>query len=100
MLKQLRILLQHIIDDIDSGNSNADEKELQSIVDFINNVTRKDVTMTKYAACKYLRISRASFDRKIKEGLIPTGKHEQGGTLRWSKKDLDNYLNLNKYGRL
>ena len=101
MLKQLKILLQHIIDDIDSGNSNASEEELNEIVDTINRITRKDVTMTKYAACKYLGgMSRATFDRKVSEGLIPKGKHEQGGTLRWNKKDLDNYLNLNKYGKL
>ena len=101
MLKQLKILLQHIIDDIDSGNSNASEEELNEIVDTINRITRKDVTMTKYAACKYLGgMSRATFDRKVSEGLIPKGKHEQGGTLRWNKKDLDNYLKLNKDGKL
>ena len=103
MLKQLRILLHHIIDDIDSGNSNADEKELQSIVDFINNVTRKDVTMTKYVACKYMKLGRAQFDNYVRDGYIPKGKHEQGGTLRWSKRELDESIKKLKdkrYGKL
>lgn len=100
MLKKLKVILQNIINDIDSGNSNIDEEGLQDIIDVMNRVTRKDVTMTKYAACKYLGgMSRATFDRKVSEGLIPKGKHEQGGTLRWNKKDLDNYLKLNKDGK-
>lgn len=100
-LTLIKSILQNIINDIDSGNSNASEEELNEIVDTLNRITRKDVTMTKYAACKYLGgMSRATFDRKVSEGLIPKGKHEQGGTLRWNKKDLDNYLNLNKYGKL
>ena len=99
-LQVIKTILVNIIKDIDFGNSNASEEELNEIVDTLNRITRKDVTMTKYAACKYLNISRATFDKYIREGLIPKGKHEQGGTLRWNKKDLDNYLNLNKYGKL
>lgn len=96
-LTLVKSILQTIINNIDSGNSNATEEELNDVIDVLTGIMDKNVTMTKYAACKYLRISRASFDRKIKEGLIPAGKHEQGGTLRWSKKDLDNYSKLNKH---
>ena len=52
--------------------------------------------MTKYASCKYMHMSRSVFDKYIREGLIPKGKHEQGDTLRWCKKDLDNSIKLIK----
>ena len=95
-LTLVKSILQTIINDIDSGNSNASEEELNEIVDTVNRITRKDVTMTKYASCKYMHMSRSKFDKYIREGLIPKGKHEQGGTLRWNKKDLDNSIKLIK----
>ena len=55
--------LQRIIDNIDAGNSNyPNEEELEEILDLINKSTNTQNKLSKYQACKYLNISRATFD--------------------------------------
>lgn len=93
MLKVIRNLLQKIIIDIDSGNSNIDEDAYPAIIDALTQYTRKDEGISKYSACKYLNVSRATFDNYVREGKIPKGKHEAGfKELRWYKKDLDKFI--------
>ena len=90
MLKLIKKLLLKIIDDIDAGNSNITEQESIEILQYINNITNK--RLSKYEACKYLNISRATFDNYIKAGKIPKGKKEAGfKEISWSKKDLDEF---------
>ena len=89
MLQTIKKLLLQIVDDIDAGNSNADEKELMQIVGALRKYTRKDRLINKYQAYTYLNISRAKFDNMIREGLIPRGIKEPGSReLKWRKKDL------------
>mgnify|MGYP007038269427 CR=1 FL=1 len=89
MLQTIKKYLLQIIDDIDAGNSNADEEELIQIARFLNKTVRKDKPMNKYQAYTYLGMSRASFDNKVREGLIPKGRKEAGSReLKWYKKDL------------
>ena len=89
MLQVIREQLVRIINDIDAGNSNADEEELMQIAKFLNKSMRKDRPMNKYQAYTYLNISRAKFDNMVREGLIPRGKKVAGSReLRWCKKDL------------
>lgn len=76
MLKVIRNLLQNIIQDIDAGNSNISENDAIKIVKVLSEYTRKDKGISKYAACEYLNISRATFDNYVREGKIPKGKHE------------------------
>jgi len=91
MLQTIKKYLLSIIDDIDSGNSNADEEELISIAKALKSYTRKDVGLSKVQAYTYLGISRAKFDNLVREGKIPKGKKVQGfKELRWYKKDLKN----------
>ena len=90
MLKVIRSLLLKIVDDIDAGNSNINEADSIEIVKVLSEYTRKDKGISKYSACKYLNISRATFDRYVSEGKLPKGKHEIGfKELRWYNKDLD-----------
>lgn len=90
MLKLIKKLLLKIIDDIDAGNSNITEQEGIEILQYINNITNK--RLSKYEACKYLNISRATFDNYVKAGKIPKGKKEAGfKEISWSKKDLDDF---------
>lgn len=92
MKRVIRNLLQGIIDDLDVGNTNIDEEESIEIAKFISGL-RKDNGISKYAACKYLNVSRATFDNYVREGKIPRGKHEIGfKELRWYKKDLDEFI--------
>ena len=90
MLKVIRNLLQNIIQDIDAGNSNISEKYAIEIVKALSEYTRKDKGISKYSACEYLNVSRATFDRYVAEGKLPKGKHEIGFKEKfWLKKDLD-----------
>lgn len=89
MLQVIKKLLLQIVDDIDAGNSNADEKELMQIVSALRKYTRKDKSINKYQAYTYLNISRAKFDNMVRAGLIPRGRKEPGSReLKWYKKDL------------
>lgn len=92
MKRIIRNLLQGIIDDLDAGNANMNEEEAIEIAKVISEL-RKDNGISKYAACKYLNVSRATFDNYVREGKIPKGKHEIGfKELRWYKKDLDEFV--------
>ena len=93
MLNVIRSLLQKVIDDIDADNSNISETDVIEIAKVLSKYTRKDKGISKYAACEYLNISRATFDRYVSEGKLSKGKHEIGfKELRWYKKDLDEYI--------
>lgn len=98
MLKVLKGHLLKVIDDIDAGNSNiSDEEELMKTIDVIKELTNKEKGLSKYKACQYLNISRATFDNYVRAGKIPRGVHEAGfKELRWYKKDLDNFIRKEK----
>lgn len=98
MLKVLKSHLLKIIDDIDAGNSKiSDEEELMKTIDVIKELTNKEKGLSKYKACQYLNISRATFDNYVRAGKIPRGVHEAGfKELRWYKKDLDNFIRKEK----
>ena len=98
--EMINILKQHllkIVEDIDTGNSNIDEKDLIEICDKLKEVSRKDIRMSKYKAYTYLNVSRATFDNYVAEGLLPKGIKEAGyKELSWYKKDLDNFIKQRK----
>lgn len=91
MLRVIRSLLLKIVDDIDAGNSNISEGEAIEIVDSLKRFTDKEERLSKYAACKYLNVSRATFDNYVREGKLPRGKHEIG-FKELSKKELDEFV--------
>ena len=89
MLQTIKALLLSIIDDIDSGNSNIDDKEALQIARSLKEIVRKDTPMSKYQAYTFLGMSRAKFDNLVHDGKIPKGKKVAGfKELRWYKKDL------------
>lgn len=95
-LELVKIGLQTMIDNIDNGNSNASEEELDETLDMINKITNTREKLSKYQACKYLKMSRATFDNHVRAGNIPRGRKEQGfKELFWLKSDLDK-INLEK----
>lgn len=67
-----------IVNDIDAGNSNITEKEAMELTKVLQSYTDKTVKMSKYEACKYLNVSRATFDNYVRAGRLPRGKHEAG----------------------
>lgn len=93
MLKVVRNLLLKIVEDIDKGNSNITEEDAIEIIDNIKRLTNKDTRLSKYSACKYLNVSRATFDNYVREGKLPKGKHEIGfKELSWNKSTLDDFI--------
>lgn len=97
MLKIIRNLLLKIVDNIDAGNSNITENEAIELTKILQSYTDKTVKMSKYQACQYLNVSRATFDNYIREGKLPKGKKQAGfKELSWSQKDLDTFIKESK----
>lgn len=93
MLEVIKGILKKIIDDIDAGNSALTENDAMEVVKVLQSYTDKTIKMSKYQACQYLNISRATFDNYVREGKIPRGKKEAGfKELFWCAKDLDNFV--------
>lgn len=100
MLNAIREQLQKIINDIDAGNSNISEKDSIEIIKCLKRYTDKTKRLSKYQSCQYLNISRATFDKYIREGLIPQGKKEAGFKEKfWEKKDLDLFIRKRDYSK-
>jgi predicted DNA-binding transcriptional regulator AlpA len=92
LIKAIRDSLVTIVKLIDDGDCNISEAEADELVATLRKYTFKDKRVSKYQACKYLNISRATFDNYVSNGWIPKGTHQQGfKELSWSQKDLDNF---------
>lgn len=96
LLIALRSALVGIIKRIDNGDCDLSDIDTDELVTTIKRCTERDVRMSKYQACEYLKISRATFDNYVSYGWIPKGTHQQGfKELHWLKKDLDKFKNSN-----
>lgn len=93
MLGIIRNLLQQIIDDIDSGNSNISEQKQLETIDLIKSIITKELSKTE--ASNYIGVCRATFDNYVNKGYIPKGIKRQGISSKlWNKSDLDKFLEL------
>lgn len=97
MIEMIRKYLLKLVDDIDAGNSNLTEKEAVELVDALKRLTDKQKRLSKYEACKYLNVSRATFDNYVREGKLPRGTKEAGfKELSWTIKELDEFITNNR----
>ena len=97
MIGLIRTLLQNCIDRIDSGNSNLSTDEAIEVIELLKKYTDKDRKLSKYQACEYLNMSRATFDKYIREGKIPKGKKEAGfKELFYLESDLREFVKTYK----
>ena len=97
MIELIKKYLLKIIDDIDAGNSNLTEKEAVELVNTLKSLTDRQKRLSKYEACRYLNVSRATFDNYVKEGKLPKGIKEPGfKELSWSRKELDEFITNNR----
>lgn len=95
MLKVLRNLLEQLISDIDSGNSNITREQELEVIQLIQKFVSKE--LSKLEAAEYIGVSRATFDNYINNGWIPKGSKRVGfKELSWSKSDLDKFLKWNR----
>ena len=94
MLRLIRNLLEQIVNDIDSGNSNISQDDQQEVLSLIQKFTSKE--LSKLEAADYIGVSRATFDNYIRNGQIPQGRKRKGfKELSWNKTDLDKFLKEN-----
>ena len=99
MLKIIRNQLAKILNDIDVGNSNITENEAVELAKVLQSYTDKTIKMSKYQACQYLNISRATFDNLVREGIIPRGEKVIGfKELFWEEKTLDEVIKSRRNG--
>lgn len=87
----IKLILNQILKDLDSGNSNINEEQQEEIINLYQRISLKE--MTKIESANYIGVSRATFDNYISKGLIPKGSKRPGlNNLMWNKSDLDKYL--------
>lgn len=88
-------LLEQILNNMKSGNSNINEEEELKLIDVIQEITSEQ--FSKLEAADYIGVCRATFDNYVNKGLIPKGRKQRGvNVLFWNKSDLDKYLNSKK----
>lgn len=98
MIDILGKILHTLTDSYDKGECDdlsleQREELLDSLVKFKDALSNKeDASMSKYRAENYVGLGRAQFDNLRREGKLPKGFKEQGGGLRFYKKDLDKFL--------
>ena len=56
MMKIIKDLLIKIINDIDTGNSNLSADECNKVIEYLTEITNKNEKLSKYQACKYLKV--------------------------------------------
>ena len=87
----IKLILNQILKDFDSGNSNISEEQQEEIINLYQRISLKE--MTKVESANYIGVSRATFDNYVSKGLIPKGSKRPGlNNLMWNKSDLDKYL--------
>lgn len=90
-IKDIKKVLEEAINNIDAGNSNHSDDELDDIISSLTKLNRGIKRISKREACeRILHCSPSTFDNYIKLGLIPRGHKEYGfKELNWSEKDFD-----------
>ena len=93
MLKVIARMLRSIADKIDDGSISSNPEETMQVMETIKGFVDKEKRLSKYEACRYLNVSRATFDNYVRAGRLPRGKKEAGfKELSYSKKDLDKFI--------
>ena len=92
----LKKTLLNLIDLIDTDSSNYTNEEYNEILDSINRITNTHNRLSKYQACQYLGISRATFDNYVRDGKLPRGEKALGfKELSWDLGTIKKFKNAN-----
>ena len=101
MINLIREYLLKLVDNIDAGNSNLTEDETIKLISVLKELTDRERRLSKYESCRYLNVSRATFDNYVRAGKLPRGEHIAGfKELSWSRKDLDEFIQKSKESQL
>ena len=94
--KELQVIddmIMEMHERIVSGRCLTNRMQNLRAIDFLHLICNKDEAISKYDACRYVGVSRATFDRLVQAGKLPKGKKRTGWTgLAWYPKDLDEYI--------
>lgn len=92
-LKAIDAILLELHQRIQDGRCLTNEAQNLMMLKFLHQIANKDEPINKTAACEYVQVLRATFDRLVKAGKLPKGKKRKGSTeLVWYEKDLDEYI--------
>lgn len=81
--------LESVLDKLKSDSCNLTEQQMLDALNLLEEAN-KDRGLSKEQACKYLNLSRSTFDTYIRNGWIPKGEKRLGfKELSWSQYDLD-----------
>lgn len=88
-IKIIREILQQIINNIDTGNTNLSEENCDIILEHLININEGVQRLSKQTVCDtILHCSTSTFDKYLALGLIPKGRKEKGfKELSWRKSD-------------
>lgn len=88
--EQVAYLIHTIADSVKIGTIAISSRGMAIVLDCLRKYTRADSRMSKETACRYVGMSRASFDRYVSRGLLPKGRKEAGfKELSWRKEEID-----------
>lgn len=91
MLELNKLLVKHlreVADKLEAGTCTISTDEAINIVDMLTHEP-----MSKETACKYLNVSRATFDLHVGLGNIPKGRKRTGfKELVWYKDELSHCI--------
>lgn len=92
MNKLLISLLKTVVQNLENGDSDLEDEQCKEAIELIQTYSIADSKLSKYQACAYLKLSRASFDNYVRCGNICRGSAQPGfKELFWRKRDLDKF---------
>lgn len=65
MINLIKEYLLKLVDNIDAGNSNLTEDETIKLISVLKELTDRERRLSKYESCRYLNVSRATFDNYV-----------------------------------
>ncbi len=84
-------ILKDTINKIENNECSLDDEEILSIAKNLIHI-KLNIEQT----CKYINVSRATLNRMIIDGRIPTPKKTLGGDKYWFQDELDDYIKEHK----
>lgn len=77
-LQAIKAILQNIINQIDTGNCNMTDEEMEKTLDMLRLYANPEEKLSKDQVCSKLEVSRATFDNRVRSGLFPKGRKQRG----------------------
>lgn len=86
----IRAVLAELTDRIDDGRCATTDEQEELLLNLCLLMAGTEKRVPKYEACRYLGVSRATFDRMVHDGRMPEGKKKAGWKeLSWSLSEID-----------